>query len=436
MKKKIGGSIKKIGASTMVAMMATDGIFGYSSANGMEITIVKAAVQDEQTDDNMDDNIKDTDEVRETETPTETEVPQCTTGAAVTTPPVEEEGTKGEGVSPKPTSTICVNGTEPPKVTSEPDNAEEPSAEPSEKPSYCPTETPEILATKSPVIEATDIPVVPDTKPTKYPEATPVVTLRPNPTLDPVVDETKAPVKTMLPTITTAPPIITDEPHVVQTTSPSQSAQPQSTTTPNAGNAGHPTLPTNPPINSNKTPTPQRTFAPDNSGVTNEGCKVNYVLYGGVNSMWNPTELAANGKAVSLHNPTRKGYLFSGWYKDVTYENRVTSIQANGASKLTLYAKWSKVNVATAKINSVRRLKNGKIRVRVVKKSGVKGYEYVYSTTYIMAKKTYVVSTRNPKDLCDMKRKVVYYIKVRSYKLDSCGRKVYGLYSKTVKCAR
>lgn len=427
MKKKIGGSMKKIGASTMVALMAIDGIFGYSSASGMEITIVKAAVQDEQTDDDRDD------EAIETETPTETEVPKCTTGAAVTAPPGKEDIAEEDVVSPTP---IIANGTRPPKETSDPNGAEKPSADPSESPSCCPTQTPESLATLPPVIDATDIPVVPDTKPTKCPEATLIATLRPNPTLDPVVDETKAPLKTMLPTITTAPPIVTDEPHVVQTPNPSQSAQPQSTTTPNAGDAGHPTLPTNSPVNSNKTPTPNRTVPPDNSGGSNAACRVNYILYGGVNSAWNPTELSENGKAVSLHNPTRKGYLFSGWYTDVTYENRVTSIQANGASKLTLYAKWSKVNVATAKINSVRRLKNGKIRVRVVKKSGVKGYEYVYSTTYIMAKKTYVVSTRNPKDLCDMKPKVVYYIKVRSYKLDSCGRKVYGLYSKTIKCAR
>lgn len=427
MKKKIGGSMKRIGASTMVALMAIDGIFGYSSANGIQFhkITVKAAMQDEQTDDNMDD----TDEVCETEIPTETEVPQCTTGTAVTASPDEEN--KGEDiVLPKPTSTE----TEFPKETGEPSGEDKPSVVPSKAPSYCPTETPEILATKTPVIEATDIPVVPDTKPTKYPEATPETTLCPKPTLAPVVDETEAPVKTLLPTITTAPPVITDEPHVVQT--PNSSAQPQSTTTPNAGDAGHPTFPTNPPVNSNKTPTPNRTFAPDNGGVANVVCKVNYVLYGGVNSAWNPTELAAKGKSVSLHNPTRKGYLFSGWYTDVTYENRVTSVQANGASKLTLYAKWSKVNVATAKINSVRRLRNGKIRVRVVKKSGVKGYEYVYSTTYIMAKKTYVVSTRNPKDLCNMKRKIVYYIKVRSYKLDSCGRKVYGSYSKIIKCAR
>lgn len=431
MKKKIGGSMKKIGASAMVALMAIDGIFGYSSANGMELhkKIVKAAVQDEQTDDNMDD----TDEACETETPTETEVPQCTTGAAVTAPPDKEDIAGEDVVSPTP---IIANGTRPPKETSDPNGAEKPSALPSDSPSACPTETPEILATLPPVIDATDIPVVPDTKPTKYPEATPAATLRPNPTLVPVVDETTAPLKTLLPTITTAPPVITDAPHVVQTPNPSQSAQPQSTTTPNAGNAGQPTIPTNPPVDSKKTPTPNRTFAPDNSVATNAVCKVNYVLYGGVNSVWNPTEVSDKEKKVSLHNPTQKGYLFSGWYTDVTYENRVTSIEAKGASKLTLYAKWSKVSVATAKINSVRRLKNGKIRVRVVKKSGVKGYEYVYSTTYIMAKKTYVVSTRNPKDLCDMKRKVVYYIKVRSYKLDSCGRKVYGLYSKTVKCAR
>lgn len=444
MKKRIGGSMKKIRVSVLATLLAMDGIFGYSSAEGMEVqeTIVKAATQDEQEDDSSDP----IDEPEETEAPqytTETEVPQCTTGTAVT----ENPGT-GENVFPTP---IGEEETETPTATYDPNNkgdsSEEPSDDhepgccPSNEPfgtpqaSYRPTETPEILQTLPPVTKPTNIPEVPQGKPTICPTATQIVTLRPNSTLAPIVDVTKAPAKTLIPTITTAPPIITDAPHVVQTSQPEESAKPQGTGTPNAGDAGHQTSPTNPPINSNKTPTPHRTFAPDNSGGS-AVCKINYVLYGGVNSAWNPTEVSEKEKSVTLHNPTRKGYLFRGWYTDISYENRVTSLEAKGASKVTLYAKWSKVAVATAKINSVRRLKNGKIRVRVVKKSGVKGYEYVYSTTYIMAKKTYVVSTRNPKDLCDMKRKVVYYIKVRSYKLDSCGRRVYGSYSKIIKCAR
>ncbi len=159
---------------------------------------------------------------------------------------------------------------------------------------------------------------------------------------------------------------------------------------------------------------------------------INYVLNGGVNNKKNPYYLR-KGKQSKLYGATKKGYYFAGWYTRPDFQTRVKSIKANGQKTITLYARWKKVSVKKTKIISAKLIKNKKIRVKVKVQNGVKGYEYIYSTTPSFARKSIVRSKRNPKDLSRLKRKK-YYIKVRSYKIDSCGNKVYGPYSSIVYC--
>ena len=45
---------------------------------------------------------------------------------------------------------------------------------------------------------------------------------------------------------------------------------------------------------------------------------------------------------IKLATPTRKGYVFKGWYRDKKYTRKVTSIKKGSTGKITLYAKWKK----------------------------------------------------------------------------------------------
>ncbi len=73
----------------------------------------------------------------------------------------------------------------------------------------------------------------------------------------------------------------------------------------------------------------------------NSKYSINYKLCGGKNNKKNPT-CYYNGKSVKLKNPTRKNYVFKGWYTDKNYKNKVTTIKKGSVGKKTLYAKWKK----------------------------------------------------------------------------------------------
>lgn len=66
---------------------------------------------------------------------------------------------------------------------------------------------------------------------------------------------------------------------------------------------------------------------------------------------------------------------------------------------------------------------------------GANGYEIVYSSNKKFApkstKKALVSGTE--KTLTKLRKKTGYYVKVRAYKKDSLGRRVYGSYSKVGK---
>ncbi len=67
--------------------------------------------------------------------------------------------------------------------------------------------------------------------------------------------------------------------------------------------------------------------------------------------------------------------------------------------------------------------------VTLGKVSGAKGYQIVYSAKkkFKSAKKVRVTSTRAV--IKKLKRKKTIYVKVRAYKMDSAGKKVYGKFS-------
>ena len=89
------------------------------------------------------------------------------------------------------------------------------------------------------------------------------------------------------------------------------------------------------------------------------------------------------------------------------------------------------IKVKKASISSVKRKSSKKAVVKWKKISGVIGYQIVYSTKKSFSKKTMVSvsSKKTSYTISKLKKGTKYYVKVRAYKKDSNGKKVYGTYS-------
>lgn len=161
---------------------------------------------------------------------------------------------------------------------------------------------------------------------------------------------------------------------------------------------------------------------------------IKYVMNKGTNNKSNPATYSA--KDITLKNPTRKGYTFSGWYTDSSFKNKVTKVKASTKANVTLYAKWTKVTKPSkVTVKSVTNSSSKKIKVTLKKKvSGAKGYEIKYTTDKNFKKSVKTTtSTKTTKTISKLTKNKTYYVKVRAYKTDSAGEKVYGSYSKVVK---
>lgn len=158
--------------------------------------------------------------------------------------------------------------------------------------------------------------------------------------------------------------------------------------------------------------------------------RITYVLKGG-KIVGSPVNEYDGSYTVRIPNAQRKGYLFAGWYTESSYKNKVTVITRGSKGNKTLYAKWTKVSrPAKPVISTVKNTKSKKMKVTLKKKvSGAKGYEMVYATNKkFTANKKTVRFTSVSKTVKKLKKGKTYYVKVRAYKLDSTGSRVYGSY--------
>ena len=155
---------------------------------------------------------------------------------------------------------------------------------------------------------------------------------------------------------------------------------------------------------------------------------VRYNLNGGTNNGGNPSLFY--GKTTNLLNPTRRGYIFKGWYSDRWLQRRVTQITSKNVGNTTFYAKWKKVSVRKTTITSFANKSGKKALVKYKAVSGASGYEIVYSTDKKVKKNRTTVKTKaKSRTLKGLKKGKTYYVKVRAYKTDSTGQAVYGKYS-------
>lgn len=140
------------------------------------------------------------------------------------------------------------------------------------------------------------------------------------------------------------------------------------------------------------------------------------------------TKTVTYGKKIgNLSTPKRAGYAFKGWYTKKSGGSKVTSSSKCSFKKnTTIYARWSKVKVGAAGIKSLSSKASKTATLKISGVSGASGYEIVYSadSKFKSAKKKYTKST-NVK-ITGLSKGKTYYIKVRAYKTDSTGAKVFG----------
>ena len=161
--------------------------------------------------------------------------------------------------------------------------------------------------------------------------------------------------------------------------------------------------------------------------------RVTYTLNGGTNSKFNASSYTGYID-VELMAPTRKGYLFSGWYSDAGRTQKVDRI-TGGGKNIHVYAKWARIKVGTAKVSKVT-AKSKALAVRVKTLKSASGYQIMAATDKKFKKNKVSISTGVGKTqitLSKLKRGKTYYVRARGWCLDSAGSKVYGSWSKTVK---
>ncbi|MDD2371650.1 MAG: InlB B-repeat-containing protein [Firmicutes bacterium] len=65
-----------------------------------------------------------------------------------------------------------------------------------------------------------------------------------------------------------------------------------------------------------------------------------YNLDGGKNNIANPKDYEQGSGTITLADPTKSGYVFSGWYDAVTGGNKITKIETTNGGNVTIFARW------------------------------------------------------------------------------------------------
>ena len=155
---------------------------------------------------------------------------------------------------------------------------------------------------------------------------------------------------------------------------------------------------------------------------------------GGTRLSRNTMTLLNDDNLGILPKVQRENCIFNGWYTQKSGGTKVSSSTVLNAGT-TLFAQWTKVDKPSkVKAPALKSQKAGQLAVSFQKIAGAEGYEIAYSTNKKFpsssAKKT--VSASAKETLKKLKSGKKYYVRVRAYKLDSTGKKIYGAYSKAV----
>lgn len=151
---------------------------------------------------------------------------------------------------------------------------------------------------------------------------------------------------------------------------------------------------------------------------------------GGTNLNYQKISLAAGDVLDAMPTVQRANYRFKGWYTKPSGGTKVSRTTVPNA-ECVLYAQWVRITKPQQPtVPSFAANENGQLKVKIAAVSGAEGYEVAYSTSKDFASDVKKVSTHyTTKNLKNLKRGEIYYVKVRAYKVDSMERKIYGKYS-------
>lgn len=137
----------------------------------------------------------------------------------------------------------------------------------------------------------------------------------------------------------------------------------------------------------------------------------------------------------SLPAPARSGYRFTGWYTAKSRGKKITSqTRVNLNQDQMLYAHWSKVTVGRVNSLKLYNKKKGRMDIAFKGVKGAAGYQILYGSNSSFTKgKKKVYTTKIKKAVTRLKKRKTYYVKVRAYKFDSAGKKIYGKFSSVKK---
>lgn len=162
-----------------------------------------------------------------------------------------------------------------------------------------------------------------------------------------------------------------------------------------------------------------------------KGNKITYVLNDGTNSPDNPELYTTD--TITLKNPTRKGYSFSGWYTDKDFKAKISTIKGGADKDYTLYAKWTKITVG--KVSGLEASASGTTTATAkwTALKGANGYQVDYAAnSSFTSSKTSTNTDKTSVSISKLPSGATRYLRVRAYVLDSAGEKVYGSYSNSV----
>lgn len=153
-------------------------------------------------------------------------------------------------------------------------------------------------------------------------------------------------------------------------------------------------------------------------------------------TLWGGSELK-NAGAVAVSSNTSVCTVKNGKIKAV----------GAGKTKITMYFEGYKekgvtktITVTGGKVQQVKAPSKGKIsklvnksgrkcQVSIKKISGASGYQIMYSTSSKFSGAKTKTTSKTSLTISGLKKNKTYYVKVRAYKKDSQGKKVYGSYS-------
>lgn len=159
--------------------------------------------------------------------------------------------------------------------------------------------------------------------------------------------------------------------------------------------------------------------------------KLTYNVNGGSKLKTTTKTITYDSTLGDLEKAKRKGYSLKGWYTKKKGGTRVTEA-TKVTGDITVYAQWKKVTKpGKVTIKKVKNVSKKTIRVTLKKVKGADGYQVRYSTDSDMKKTKVVTTEKTAVKITGLKKGKTYYVKVRAYKLDSAGKKVYSAkYSK------